>query len=171
MRTHSVPTQRSRGWTATGSRVNEPKAWKEHVLRGDYQPRWGTPSDTVLIDLASNWLRSFFQIARKAVPWPGLLDALLSTLTVENKEIFKGFPHLSVSAREGVIMTSWPERFQRGFFQLLLQVTQRPSKGVKQTGKAACLDQSQRQLGESCLCFFGFRWLKTGNFGSHSRTL
>lgn len=34
------------------------------------------------------------------MPWPGLLDALLSTLTVENKEIFKGFPHLSgVSAR------------------------------------------------------------------------
>lgn len=87
------------------------------------------------------------------------------------KKFSKVFLICLVSAREGVIMTSWPERFQRGFFQLLLQVTQRPSKAVKQTGKAACLDQSQRQLGESCLCFFGFGWLKTGNFGSHSRTL
>lgn len=65
----------------------------EPVLRGDDQQQSGAPSAATMIDLASNWLRSF------PAAWVeelrrGHVDAHRSAPTEKNKRRFQRFPPL-----------------------------------------------------------------------------
>lgn len=128
----------------------------EHVLWGDYQQQSSTPSATVLIDLASNWLRCFSQLVRKAVPWPTGCTLVWPDSGEQRKfQSFSSSAFVSLSRHDYDELT--PE-VSKGLFLTAPLSSSKAIKGSKRNRKAATQGLVAKRTRKLEGCILKSRW-------------